>query len=156
MSFFRFILGIVSFTFFRVLESPLQTGFAWNSGLIRKKLTFSELQGFNLCTSHILVFWLLRSQVVLGPRKVNSKKRYQEYSESHPAALSHVGKITTAFVPVTARNNWTQAASILVERTVHQNTEVLSFVYFQSNLDHHYLKSWKFPFVASVSGESRF
>ena len=103
-------------------------------------------------------FWLFAwsrcSRIV---RKSSRKDSwYQDYSVLLASAPSSCHWQPSAFVPEIARNIWKQAASILVERTVHQNTEVLSFVYFQSNLDHHYWKSWKFPFVASVSGESRF
>ena len=40
--------------------------FAAESGQIRKNHTFSNLQGLNLCTSHILVFGCLYGQDVVG------------------------------------------------------------------------------------------
>jgi len=43
-----------------------KTGFAAESGQIRKNRTFSNLQGLNLCTSHILVFGCLHGQDVVG------------------------------------------------------------------------------------------
>ena len=43
-----------------------KTSFARNSGQIRQKRTFLNLQGLNLCTSHILVFGCLRDQDVVG------------------------------------------------------------------------------------------
>jgi len=41
-----------------------------------------------------------------------------------------------SFVPQTAPNIWTQAVSILVERTINQKIEVFLFLPFLLNLDH--------------------
>ena len=49
-----------------LLAARLKTGFAAESGQIRKNRTFSNLRGLNLCTSHILVFGCLRGQDVVG------------------------------------------------------------------------------------------
>jgi len=46
-------------------KNPI-TGFAAESGQIRKNRTFADLQGLNLCTSHILVFGCLHGQDVVG------------------------------------------------------------------------------------------
>ena len=43
-----------------------RTGFAAESGQIRKNRSFSNLQGLNLCTSHIWVFGCLHGQNVVG------------------------------------------------------------------------------------------
>jgi len=46
--------------------SILGAGFAAELGQIRKNRTFSNLQGLNLCTSHILVVGCLHGQDVVG------------------------------------------------------------------------------------------
>jgi len=46
--------------------SNARTGFAAESGQIRKNRTFSNFHGLNLCTSHILVFGCLHGQDVVG------------------------------------------------------------------------------------------
>jgi len=43
-----------------------KTGFAAESGQIRKNRTFSNLPGLILCSSHILVFGCLHGQDVIG------------------------------------------------------------------------------------------
>ena len=47
----------------------LEIGLFWDSGQIREKRTFSNLQCMNLCTSHILDFGCLRGQDVVGSFK---------------------------------------------------------------------------------------
>jgi len=47
-------------------SSLSKTGFAAESGQIRKKGTFSSLRDLNLCTSHILIFGCLHDQHVVG------------------------------------------------------------------------------------------
>ena len=50
------------------------TGFAAESGQIRKNQTFSNLRGLNLCTSNILVIGCLNGQDVVGSyQKVEEK-----------------------------------------------------------------------------------
>jgi len=51
-----------------------RTGFAAESGQIRKNQTFSNLRGLNLCTSHILVFGCLHGQDVVGSLKKVAEK----------------------------------------------------------------------------------
>jgi len=43
-----------------------KTGFAAESGQIRKNRKFSNIRGLNLCTSHILGFGCLHGQDVVG------------------------------------------------------------------------------------------
>jgi len=65
-----------------------KTGFARNSGQIRQKRTFLNLQGLNLCTSHFLVFGCLRDQdLVAFFQKVEGIFCYQDYSVLLTAAL---------------------------------------------------------------------
>jgi len=51
-----------------------KTGFAAESGQIRKNQTFSNLRGLNLCTSHILVFGCFHGQDVVGSLKKVAEK----------------------------------------------------------------------------------
>jgi len=49
-----------------------KTGFAAESGQIRKNRTFSNLRSLSLYTSHILVFGCLRGQDVVGLGRASS------------------------------------------------------------------------------------
>jgi len=49
-----------------------KTGFAVESGQIRKNQTFSNLRSLSLCTSRILVFGCLRGQDVVGLGRASS------------------------------------------------------------------------------------
>ena len=134
----------------------LRTGVARNSG---RKRTFSNPSGLKLCNSYVSVFCCLRGRDVVGSLK---KKKYQKIF----LALRFVGiayvvtfhdvtfqcvavccdvlqseilsrqRQPSSFVPKSAPKIWTQAGSILVERTINQTTEVLLFLQFQLNLDH--------------------
>jgi len=67
------------------VKSP-RTGFAAESGQIRKNQPFSHLRGLNLCTSHILVFGCLRGQDVVGSKvagKIPGTKITQLYLRCH-------------------------------------------------------------------------
>ena len=54
----------------------IRTGFAAESGQIRKNWSFSKLRGLNLCTSHILVFGCLHGQDVDGSLKKVAEKNH--------------------------------------------------------------------------------
>jgi len=71
-----------------VLNQAPKTGFAAESGQIRKNQTFPNLRGLNLCTSHILVFGCLRGQDVVGSlkkvaQKIHGTKITQYYLRHH-------------------------------------------------------------------------
>jgi len=106
-----------------------KTSFAAESGQIRKNRTFSNLRGLKLCTSHIFCFWLFAWSRCGQIDKKSSRKDswYQDYSVLLTSAPPSCHRQPSAFVPEIARNIWKQAASILVERTINQNIEVLLF-----------------------------
>jgi len=81
---------------------PFRTGFAAETGQIRKNRTFSNLRGLNLCTSHILVFGCFHGQDVVGSlkkvaEKIPGTKITQYYLHLH----LHV---SSAAVGIRARN----------------------------------------------------
>ena len=99
----------------------------------RLNLVFRKKKDFRI-DSYPYRLWLKASGArrLRGPSacctlKKSSRKDswYQDYSVLLTAAPSTARRQPAAFVPKTARNIWTQADSILVERTNNQNIQVL-------------------------------
>ena len=89
-----------------------------------------HFQIFEVWTFVPALFWFLVVCVVKMWSGKSSRKDswYQDYSVLLTSPSPPCHQMPSPFLPETARNVWTQAVSILVERTINQNIEVLLFV----------------------------
>ena len=84
----------------------LKTGFATESGRIRKNRTFQNLRGLNFGTSQILVFGCLRDKDVVGSKKKVAEKipGTKRYSVLLTATLLGGRRQPATFVPTSAHH----------------------------------------------------
>jgi len=105
-----------------------------------KSRKIGHFQTFEVWTFVPAIFWFLVVCMVKmwSDRKKSNRKDswYQYYSVLLTSAPPSCHRQPSAFVPQPAPNIWTQAESILVQRTINQNIEVLLFWKFPWNLDY--------------------